>query len=151
MLISKFVKICTENLAHYLYDFFVLRHTYGFGINGSRTDPWWTSDKQWGVRWIYTVRHLCSLCFWSRHLKVKCGIISYGGFSIKNRHTASYWGIAFFRHEMWRAVRIVSCRLKSLGGLVVTRSADGENGPGFNPPVVRAYLRYNFRYFTLVG
>ena len=36
-----------------------------------------------------------------------------------------------------------------LGGLVVTHSAAGVMGPGFNSPVARAYLRVNSRASTL--
>ena len=38
-----------------------------------------------------------------------------------------------------------------LGGLVVTHSAAGAKGPGFNSPVARAYLRFNSRASTLTG
>ena len=38
-----------------------------------------------------------------------------------------------------------------LGGLVVIHSAAGVNGPGFNSPVTRAYLRFNSQASTLAG
>ena len=37
------------------------------------------------------------------------------------------------------------------GGLVVTHSAAGTNGPGFNSSIARAYLRFNYRASTLAG
>ena len=38
-----------------------------------------------------------------------------------------------------------------LGDLVVTHSAAGAKGPGFNSRVARAYLRFNSRPSTLAG
>ena len=38
-----------------------------------------------------------------------------------------------------------------LVGLVVTHSAAGANGPGFNSPVGRTYLRFNYPASSLAG
>ena len=38
-----------------------------------------------------------------------------------------------------------------IGGLVVAHWAAGAKGTGFNSPVARAYLRFNFRASTLAG
>ena len=34
---------------------------------------------------------------------------------------------------------------------MVTHSAAGAKGPGFNSPIARAYLRFNFRASTLAA
>ena len=40
---------------------------------------------------------------------------------------------------------------RGLGGQVVIHSAASAQGPGFNSPVGRAYLRFNSRASTLAG
>ena len=46
---------------------------------------------------------------------------------------------------------IIITIITDLDGPVVTHSTAGVKGPGFNSPVARAYLRFNFRPSTLAG
>ena len=59
-----------------------------------------------------------------------------------------YLDIAQFRDQQ-RGICIFSQAIRSLGGPMVIHSAASTNGPGFNSPVARAYLIFNYRASTL--